>query len=99
MENQTTQDEKFHAYNNLIEEGKNLEEILAMLERTRSKVIKSEINENDKKIFYDFIESVYYKRDALFTKARMIIKEIRRINKRKLKNNKVHHQYRSSPIK
>ena len=45
MENQTTQDEKFHAYNNLIEEGKNLEEILAMLERTKSKVIKSKINQ------------------------------------------------------
>lgn len=86
MENQTTQDEKHHAYNNLINEGENLQEILMMLESTRSKVMKSKINENDKKKFYDFIESVYYKRDALFTKARMIIKEIGRINKRKFKN-------------
>ena len=87
MENQTTQDEKNHAYKKLIEEGKNLEEILAMLERAYSRVIKSKINKNDKKKFYDFIQSVYYKRDALFTKADMTIKEIRRYNKRKLKNN------------
>ena len=86
MENQTTQDEKYHAYNKLIEEGKNLEEILTMLERTKSKVIKSNINQNDKKMFYDFIQSVYYKRDALFTKARMIMKEIERYNRRKFKN-------------
>ena len=46
MENQTSQDEKFHAYNNLIEEGKNLEEILSMLERVHSKVIKSTIIKN-----------------------------------------------------
>ena len=100
MENQTSQDEKQHAYNNLIEEGKNLQEILTMLESTKSKVMKSKINENEKKKFYDFIESVYYKRDALFIKARMIMKEIGRINKRKnkIKLSKEHHQYRSSPI-
>ena len=86
MEKQTIQDEKIHAYNNLIDEGKNLEEILAMLERVYSKVRKSEINQDDKKIFYDFIQSVYYKRDALFIKARTIMKEIGRYNRRKLKN-------------
>ncbi|NVM44494.1 MAG: hypothetical protein HWN79_06235 [Candidatus Lokiarchaeota archaeon] len=86
MEKQTIQDEKVHAYNNLIDEGKNLEEILAMLERAYSKVIKTEINQDDKKKFYDFIQSVYYKRDALFIKAQTIMKEIGRYNKRKLKN-------------
>lgn len=88
MENQSIQDEKYHAYNKLTEEGKNLQEILTMLERTKSKVIKSKINEDDKKKIYDFIQSVYYKRDALFTKADMIIKEVRKLNKRKLKNDK-----------
>jgi hypothetical protein len=86
MEKQTIQDEKVHAYNKLIDEGKNLEEILAMLERARSKVIKTEINQDDKKKFYDFIQSVYYKRDALFIKAQSIMKEIGRYNRRKLKN-------------
>ncbi len=76
MEKQTIQDEKVHAYNNLIDEGKNLEDILAMLERAYSRVRKSEINQGDKKIFYDFIQSVYYKRDAIFIKARTIMKEI-----------------------
>jgi len=86
MEKQTIQDEKVHAYNNLIDEGKKLEEILAMLERVYSKVIKTEINQDDKKKFYDFIQSVYYKRDALFIKAQTIMKEIGRYNKRKLRN-------------